>query len=87
MILKSSSKRSNDATLTVSITSLSEGLSLLRAVILTGSALLILLKEPDSWLEPNEQNWNAYLDWTNFCREYSNLPTSETQCGMNSKRC
>ena len=32
-----------------------------------------LQRDGDGWLGLNEQNWNAYLEWTNFCREYSTL--------------
>jgi hypothetical protein len=31
------------------------------------------LQRSDGWIGLNEQNWNTYLEWTNFCREYSNL--------------
>ncbi|MCW3982536.1 MAG: hypothetical protein NWE96_00910 [Candidatus Bathyarchaeota archaeon] len=31
------------------------------------------LQRSDGWLGLNEQNWNTYLEWTNFCRKYSSL--------------
>lgn len=36
-------------------------------------------RRSDGWLQPNQRNWNAYLEWTNFCRKYSILLTSLTQ--------
>jgi hypothetical protein len=32
----------------------------------------------DGWLGLNEQNWTTYLEWTNFCREYSNFLSSKS---------
>jgi hypothetical protein len=34
------------------------------------------LQRSDGWLGLNEQNWNAYLEWASFCREYSNSLSS-----------
>lgn len=42
------------------------------------NSALTFSQRDDGWLQPNQQNWDAYLEWVNFCKQYSNLLTSMT---------
>lgn len=42
------------------------------------SDALAFSQRDDGWLQPIQQNWDAYLEWADFCKKYSYLLTSKT---------